>query len=127
MEDEAKTEDIANRCILSLHILDIDDLRRDVPRRAAPHKQVLLRIRELGQSVVGNYTLVAITTPEQNILRLEIAMHDVLAVHFLQPLQNTVDHQLYLLGLELFLGLDREGVTLILSKSCPPSSSSKMM
>lgn len=86
MEDEAKTEDIANGRILGLHILDIDDLRRDIPRRAAPHEQVLLRIRELGQPVIGNHALVTITAPEQNILRLEVAMHDVLAVHFPQPL-----------------------------------------
>lgn len=106
VEDEAETEDIADGRILGLHILDIDDLRGDVARRAAPHKQVLLLIGELSQSVIGNHALVAITAPEQNILRLEVAMHDVLAVHLPQPLQNTVDHQLDLRGLELFLGLD---------------------
>lgn len=92
VEDEAETEDIADGRILGLHILDIDDLRGDVARRAAPHKQVLLLIGELSQSVIGNHALVAITAPEQNILRLEVAMHDVLAVHLPQPLQNTVDH-----------------------------------
>lgn len=127
MEDEAETEDIANRRVLGLHILDIDDLRRNVTRRSASHEQVLLRIRELSQSVIGNHALITINTPEQNILRLEVAMHDVLGVHFLESLQNAKDHQLDLGWFELFLGLDREVCTLIFSKSCPPSSSSKMM
>ena len=127
VEDESETEDIADGRVLGLHVLDIDDLGCHVARGAAPHEQVLLRICELSQPVVRNHALVTLAAPQQDVLRLEVAVHDVLAVHLLQPLQNAVDHELYLRGFELFLGLDSGGVTLILSKSCPPYSSSKMM
>ena len=105
MEDEPQAEDIANGLILGLHILDVDDLRSHVTRRAASDKQILLRVCELGQSEIRNRTLETTLGPEKNVLRLQVPMHDLLAVHFLETLQDGEDGSLDLHRPELVLRL----------------------
>ena len=105
MEDEPQAEDIANGLILGLHILDVDDLRSHVARRAASDKQILLRVCELGQSEIRNRTLETTLGPEENVLRLQVPMHDLLAVHFLETLQDGEDGSLHLRRPELVLRL----------------------
>ena len=106
MEDEPQAEHIANGLVLGLHVLDVDDLRSHVARSAAPHEEVLRDIGELSQPEVGNHALEAALTLEQDVLRLKVAVHDLLGVHFLQAAEDGVDGGLDLQGLEAVLGLD---------------------
>jgi hypothetical protein len=44
VEDESEAEDIADGLVLGVHVLDVDDLRRHVAWRPAPHEEVLLLV-----------------------------------------------------------------------------------
>lgn len=106
MEYEPQAENIANRFILSLHIFDVDDLRSHVARCSASHKEILLRVRKLRKPEIRNRALETPLSPEEDVLRLQVAMHDLLAVHFLESLQDSKDSRLDLHGPELVLRLD---------------------
>ncbi len=64
VENEAETEDIANRRILGLHILNVYHLWCHVARRSASHEEILLRICKLSEAVVGNHAVVTVSTPQ---------------------------------------------------------------
>lgn len=106
MEDKPQAEHIANGFILGLHILDIDDLRSHVARSSASHEEILRNIRELRQSEVSNHALETSLISEQDVFWFEIAMHDLLGVHFLQPTKYGVNGSLDLHRFEPILRLD---------------------
>lgn len=64
VEDEAQTENIANRRVLRLHILYVYHLRCHVARSPASHEEVLLGISKLSEAVVRNNTVVTVSTPQ---------------------------------------------------------------
>lgn len=106
MKDEPQAEHIANGFILGLHILDIDDLWRHVAGSAASHEEVLRDIGELCQSEVSNHALETALIPEEDVLRFEVAVHDLLGVHFLEPAEDGVNGSLDLHWFEPVLSLD---------------------
>lgn len=97
MENQSKTENVTSRSILLIHILNIDDLWSHVPRSAASDKEVLFRFVKLGKAEISDHTVIVIFGSEQNVLRLQIPMHDSLAVHLLKTQQQPFDHSLCLL------------------------------
>ena len=107
MENEAQAEHVTDGVILGLHVLDVDDLRSDVPRCTTPHKEVFVGIAEFSQAEVGNDALSpAIVGSEDEVFWLEVTMHGLLGVHFLQALKDGVDGESGFVGLEFVLGLD---------------------
>lgn len=106
MEDEPQAEHIAYGLVLGLHILDVDDLGSHVARSSASHEEILRNIRELRQSEVSNHALETSLISEQDVLWFEVAMHDLLGVHFLQPAEDGVNGGLDLQRLEPILSLD---------------------
>ena len=106
MEDQSQTENVTNRAILTLQILDVDNFRGNVPRRATTNEEILINICELSQSEIGDNTLPSTFLPENEVLGLEVAMHDVFRVHFFESLKDGIDNEACLVGLELVFGLD---------------------
>ena len=115
VEDEPQTEDVADWLILGLHVLKVDDLWRHVAWSSASHEEVLLGVCKFCKPVVSDHAVVGALRPEEDVLRLEVAVHDVLRVHLLQSFQQVLDDLPHLIGLELFFTLNKKRNTLILS------------
>lgn len=84
MEDESQTEHIADGLILGAHVFDIDHLGRHVAWSSTAHEEILLLIGELSQSKISNHAIPAAFLPEDQVLRFEISVHDLLRMHFLE-------------------------------------------
>jgi len=106
VEYQPQAENVADWIILGLHVFDVDDLGSDVAWGAAPDEEILVAVGEFSQSEVSYDALEAALRAEQDVLRLEISVHDPFAVHFLEAEQDGVHDDPGLLGLELVLGLD---------------------
>ena len=106
MEDESQAEHVTYWVILSLHVLDIDDLRSHIARSSTPDKQVFISVAKLCQPEVSNYEVATAWCSENQIFRLEISVHGFFVVHFLESTQDGPDNFLDLMGLVFFLGLD---------------------
>jgi hypothetical protein len=107
MEDEAQAENVADGVILSLHVLDVDDLRSHIAGSSAAHEEILLGIAKLCKSEVSDDALSpAVLGAEDEVFRLEIAMHSLLGMHLLESLEDGVDDQPGLVRLEFVFGLD---------------------
>ena len=102
MENEAKTVEVAGVSILLGHILDVDDLGSHIARSAASNVEILWTVAELGEPQVADDDFVTpigvldsllvvleLRNPEEQIVRLEIPMHDVVRVQSLEPFQKT--------------------------------------
>jgi hypothetical protein len=57
MKDEAKTENVTNRLVLSLHILKINNFRSDIAWCSTSHEQIFLRICELSKAIVTDHAI----------------------------------------------------------------------
>jgi hypothetical protein len=64
MEDEAKTEDIANGIIFGFHIFDVDYFRSNISWSPTTNEEVLLSLSKLSQSKICDDTLPAAFGPE---------------------------------------------------------------
>lgn len=106
MENESQTIQVADRWILSFHVLYVDDFRRHVARRATPDKKIGLDIGELCQAKICDDAIPFVLLPKQQVLWLQISVHDALRVHLPEPAQDPMHNDSDLLGLELVLGLD---------------------
>jgi hypothetical protein len=83
VEDDSDAENIADGAVLGLEIFEVDHFRGHITRRAAPDEHVVF-LAVLSKPEVSNNTIKISVLSQQNILRLEIAMHDALAVHDLK-------------------------------------------
>jgi len=88
MEYQAQAEHIANGIILSLHIFDVDYFRSHIARGTAPNEKILISVCELGQTEISYDAFSASRISEDQILRFEISVHYLFAVHFLESTQN---------------------------------------
>lgn len=95
MEDDAHTEYIHIAAVDLLLLVVVDDLRGDEARRAALGEDDALLVLVCGQAVVDDLKpLVAVALVqgglalEQDVFGLDVAMHDVLALHVLDALQD---------------------------------------
>ena len=93
VEDASCTEDIADGMRLGRHVLDIDDLRGDIARRAAPDKQVIGVVSDCGQSKVDNYWLLRVFA-EDDVVRFEVTMDDVASGHLGEAPQHSLHDEL---------------------------------
>ncbi len=105
MEDESKTEYITNWLIFSFHVFDVYHLRSNVSWCSTTHEQIFRFVRELREAEVSNNTLEGPLSSEQNVLWFEISMHDLFAMHFLEPTEYGVDGCFDFLRFEFVLGL----------------------
>lgn len=96
MEDDSSREDIALRFDMPT-LSKLDDLRGHISRCSTSEKQILLNIRMRGQSIIHNDGCHGGTSAHHDVLRLEIAMHDPLLMHPLQPSQQAQHELLHLL------------------------------
>ena len=92
--------------IFALKILNVDNLRGNVSRRATADKQILIDIRELRKSEISDSTLPSPFLAEDEVLGFEVTMHDVFGVHFFEALEDGIDNEACFVGLELILDLD---------------------
>ena len=115
MENQPQTEYVADCAVPSFHILDIYDLRSNVSGCTASDKEIFFKFGKLSQPVVSNNTVIAIPTPEKNVLWLEITMHNIFGVHLPQPLKHTLHHLLHLSTFEFLLCLNSNKFTFIFS------------
>jgi hypothetical protein len=106
VEDNPETEYIADWIALSFKVLKVDDFRGNVARRAAPHKQVLRFVGPSRQSEISDYAVKVALLSHQNILRLEVAMHNSALVHVLQSHEQPSNCCLNLVGSEFVFGFD---------------------
>lgn len=106
MTDHSQTEDIADWVAFGLQVLDIDNLRSNIPRRSTPHKQILRLIGPGRQPKVRNHTIKVILLPQEYILWFEIPMHYSFSVHVLQPHKQSSQNESDLLGSEFLLSLE---------------------
>ncbi len=113
MKDQTQTENVTNRFVLNFHILYVDHLRSHITRSPAPHIQIILRTTVFRQSKIRYDALNRVLTPQQNVLRLEITMHNSFSMDLLKSSQNAADNSLHLLGLKLLFSLHRKKSTLI--------------
>lgn len=95
MEDDSSREDIALRFDM-FTLRQFDDLRGDIAGRSTPEKQVLLDICMRGQAVIDDDGRHRPIPTHHDVLRLEIAVHDPLLVHPLQPPQQAQHELLHL-------------------------------
>lgn len=80
MEDYPYAEQVTDRIILSLGVLQVYDFRSHIPRSSASHKHEIF-LSVLGQPKVSNHALEISLASHKDILRLQISMHDVTLMH----------------------------------------------
>ena len=118
MENQTQTEQIADRLILGLHVLDVDHFGGHVAGGTAPDEQILADGGELGQTEVGDDAVEVSLLPEEQVFGFQVSMHDVFRVHFPQAEKDASDDELGLVGFEFVLSLPFSiKITLILSYS----------
>ena len=98
MEDESEGEDVAGGAEL-LSLLAGDDLGGDIAGGAAPVEEVVFGLGVGSQAKVGNDGSESVLAPEHDVFRLDIAVHDLVLVHFVEALCHA-PHKC----LNLFLG-----------------------
>lgn len=81
MEDESQAKDIANGVVFGTHVFDIDDLRGHIPWCSASNEQVLRLVRELCQAEIGYHAVPIPLLSENQVLRLQVTMHDLPRMH----------------------------------------------
>jgi hypothetical protein len=82
VEDESEAEHVADGIVLGAHIFDVDHLRGHVPGGAAANEQIVWLVCELREAEIGDDAVEAALGPEDEVLGLEVAVHDAFAVHF---------------------------------------------
>jgi hypothetical protein len=97
VENDSEGENIAGLVVLDLCLLlpaQIDNLRRYISWCPAPDVHKLRGIRVLGQSKVHNYgfDIFLSSAPDHDILKLDIAMHDIFLMQIPQTYQQLVEH-----------------------------------
>jgi hypothetical protein len=90
VENESQAEDIANGIVFGLHVLNIDYFWSNITRSSTSDKEILLCFSELSQPKVSNHTFPRTLSPEDQVFRFEIAMHDAFRMHFPQTLEDRV-------------------------------------
>ena len=108
MKDDAYTELVAYRVVLDLGVLKVDDLRGHEARRAASAEEVLIDVEEGSQSEVrdADVLLTHLASPEQDIFRLQVTMHDSFLVRMMHCLENSTDEGGCLLLVKLSMVLE---------------------
>lgn len=100
IEDDPETEHVA-LLIIPLVILQVDNLGRHKPGSPAPREQLLLLLHERGQTIVNQAVARHIVFRlVDDVLGLQIPMHDALHVEVLKAQKDVVDD---LLDLRLLL------------------------
>jgi hypothetical protein len=88
VEDDSSREDIA-LWLDVLALVEFNDLGSYVAGSSAPEEEVFLDVGEGGQSVVDDDWRHGAIGPQHDVLRLEVAVHDALAVHLLHAAQQS--------------------------------------
>ena len=97
MENDAQAEHVADRSVLCFQVFQVDDFWGNVAWSTAPYKEVLFLISVSSQPKVSDYAVKIAIFSEENILWLEIPVHDVFGVHGFQSHANTFHDGFYFL------------------------------
>jgi hypothetical protein len=117
MEYETQTKDIADGSISLFHIFDVDYLRGYKTWGTTSHEQILLSSHKLGQSKISDHALKAVFLADENVLGLEVSVHDPLAMHLSCATEQTEQDLTGLVMSEDIFFLSSWVITLILSSS----------
>lgn len=99
VEDDSHTEDVADRVVFGSEVLEVDDFWSDVPRGSASDEQILLFVAESGQSEVCHHAVELPLFLKDDILWLQIPVHDILLMHGFDSHQQSLhDCQDFLFG-----------------------------
>ena len=102
VKDETQAEKVTNWIVFGLHIFDVDDLGSHITGSTTSHKQVFLGIGELCETEVSDYAVTAAWSSENEVFRFEISMHDALAVHFSESVEDGQHDLFSLMRFEFF-------------------------
>ena len=105
MEDDSCRKDVAFRFDV-LALVELDDFGRNVAWSSTPEEEVFLEIGEGGKSIIDDDRRHGSGGSKHDVFRLQIAVHDPLAVHLPHPAQQAV-HEL------LDLALSEETIRLL--------------
>lgn len=107
MEDYSDAEHVADWLEFGRHVSDVDYFRRHVAGSSTPDVQILgLVSPDREPEVCYNAVTVAVAS-EQDVLWLEVPVHDAFGVHVLQPLEKPPHEPYYLRALKLMLDFDQ--------------------
>lgn len=106
MEDYSQTEHVANRVAFSFQVPQVRNLWCHVTWCPTPYEQVLGFIGPSRKTEVSDDTVIVTTLPQQNILRLQIPMHNSFFVHMFKTHQESSETRLNLWNGEFLFGLD---------------------
>lgn len=106
VEDDSNAEEIADWVVLGLQIFEIDHFWSHIAWGSTSDEEIRVVCAVFSQPEVSNNAVIIVVLPEQYILRLEIPMHDLIVMHDLQSLQNTLHDHLDLHRCEFMPVLD---------------------
>lgn len=98
VEDHPETEHIADGLVMTFLVLEVRDFRGDIARSATTDEDVVLDIGKSGQPEISNDALVTVFVSENDVLGLQVSMHDPLLVHGLDSVEEALHNFQYLLG-----------------------------
>ena len=93
MEYNSKTKQVTNWLVLCFQIFEIDYFRSHIARRPTAHKQVVALVAIFSQPKIGNDAVEVTVSPEEDVFRFEVSMHDAVGVHNFQSFKDALhDH-----------------------------------
>ena len=104
VKDHTETEQVANRFIAGLQILEVDYFRSHITWRSTSHKHVVF-LAVLSQPEVSNHAIEISIFPQQDVLRFEVAVHDVVLMYNFKSFKNALHYSFGLMRGEFMLGL----------------------
>lgn len=105
MKDHPNAEQVTNGFIASLQVLEVDYFRSHIAWRPTSYKHKVF-VAVLSQSKVSNHAVEVAICPHQNVLRLQVAVHDVVLVHYFQSFKNALHHSFCLMRGKFVLSLN---------------------
>jgi hypothetical protein len=106
MKDYSYAEQIADWLIFGFKVFQVHNFRRYIARSSTTHEEVGVILTVLSQPEVSDNAIVVVFLAKKNVLRFEVSMHDAMAVHDLQTLENTFHGHLDLTRGEFVAGFD---------------------
>ena len=113
VKDDSYRKYIADSLALGRQIFDIDDLRSHKAWGTATDEQVLLLVWMCGQTEITNGQILSIIFPEDDVLRFEVAMDDVMFGEMGKPLQDILSDESDTIRIYIFIILDNRSYTLM--------------
>jgi hypothetical protein len=106
VENDSHAKQVTDGLILSLEVFQIHHFRSHVTRSSTTHEKVRVILAVLSQTEICNNAIIVIFLSKENILRLEVSVHNSMTMHDLQALEDTLHDHLDLTTCEFMAGFN---------------------